>query len=142
MKKALVIYHSKTGITRRFAENISAYCKDKGINSTVISISNFNASLLADVDYLFLGCWTSGLMIALQHPEKIWVNFASSLPEIKNSKVILFTTYKIATGSMFKKMKKYINCNAAGNLTELKSRNGYLTEKNKIMLDEVLEIKH
>ncbi len=140
MKKALIIYHSKTGITKRYAEEIGKYCQEKGINTKVVSISDFNGNNpLPDNDLLFLGCWTSGLMIALQHPDKTWVNFARSLPEIKTSKVILFTTYKLATGSMFKNMKKHIPCDTGRISAELKSRNGYLTEKNISLLDNLLK---
>ncbi len=139
MKNALIIYHSKTGITKRFAGEISKYCQNNGINATVISISDFNTGRLTGIDYLFLGCWTSGLMIAFQHPDKSWIDFARLLPEITSGKVILFTTYKLAAGSMFKKMKKHIQCKNDNIVAELKSRNGYLTDKNIALLDHILK---
>jgi flavodoxin len=128
MKKALVIYHSKTGITRTFGKEISDYLGRNYVESTFISINDYRESDIQDVDYLFLGCWTSGLMVLLQHPEKAWVEFSNRLPDLNGKKIGLFTTYKLATGSMFKGMRKRLRCNRGDVVLELKSRDGHLTE--------------
>jgi hypothetical protein len=67
-------------------------------------------------------------MLFLQHPDKIWIEFAKQLPELNGKKIGLFTTYKLATGSMFLKMKKHIKCNQDNIIVEMKSRRGHLTE--------------
>jgi flavodoxin len=101
MRKALVIYHSKTGITRAFGKEISDFLSRNNVESTFISINDYRDSDMQNVDYLFLGCWTSGLMILLQHPEKAWVDFSKRLPDLNGKKVGLFTTYTIATCFFF-----------------------------------------
>ena len=73
-------------------------------------------------------------MIFNQHPEKKWVDFANQLPVINNKKIVLFTTYKIATGSMFKKMKERLKCDSKFIKLELKSRNGKLNESGLELL--------
>jgi len=138
MKRALVIYHSQTGNTRGLGIDIHNWCKANGIESKVIATDEFTSASLENIDYLFLGCWTHGLMILLQHPEKAWAEFAAKLPELKQKKIILFTTYKLATGSMFKKMRKHLKCNPANIVLELKSRNGDLSEKNKKLINSLI----
>ncbi len=138
MKRALVIYHSQTGTTRSLAIDISNYCKANGLESKYIATDEFAVSALENIDYLFLGCWTHGLMIFLQHPEKAWVDFAEKLPELKSKKIVLFTTYKLATGSMFRKMSKHLKCEPGQIVLELKSRSGDLSEKNKQLVKEFI----
>jgi hypothetical protein len=57
---------------------------------------------------------------------------SNQLPVINNKKVMLFTTYKIATGSMFRKMKELSKCDSKLIQFELKSQNRKL---NEISLD-------
>jgi flavodoxin len=138
MKKALLIYHSKTGVTRAFGKEISNYLSQNNVQTTFISINDFRDDDLMDVDFLLLGCWTSGLMIFFQHPEKVWINFSKRLPDLKGKKIGLFTTYKIATGSMFRGMKKHLRCNPGDIFIELKSRDGHLTDSQKTGLQSFI----
>jgi flavodoxin len=138
MKRALVIYHSQTGNTRGLGIDIHNLCKANGMESKVIATDEFTPTALENADYLFLGCWTHGLMILLQHPEKAWVEFAQKLPDLKDKKVVLFTTYKLATGSMFRQMRKHLKCNPSDIVLEMKSRNADLSEKNKQLISNVL----
>jgi len=68
----------------------------------------------------------------------LWVKFADSLPELKGMKIVLFTTYKLATGSMFKKMKAHIKSDPTNIVLELKSRNGKLLDANAVLLKGII----
>lgn len=138
MKKAIVLYNSKTGTTEKLAGEIRDFLNEKGLESQVASIYSFNSDDLRNVDFVFLGCWTNGLMILLQHPERTWVEFARTLPNLSGKKIGLFTTYTIATGSMFRKMREHVKCNPGDILAELKSRDGHLTESNRKDLQSFL----
>ena len=70
--------------------------------------------------------------------KKAWNDFASMLPGSIQSKTALFTTYKILTGSMFKKMRKQLNGRIESCFTELKSRNGMLSISDKTVLDQFI----
>ena len=98
-------------------------------------IQQYNDAILNDIDYLLLGCWTNGLFFFFQHPDKAWKDFAASLPNPIKPKTALFTTYKLLTGSMFKNMSRHLNGRANASFTELKSRNGALSEKDKKILN-------
>ena len=138
MKKAAIIVNSKTGTTRQYADEISEYLKSKGLDSQVTSIQKYSEDMLNDADYVLFGCWTNGLMVILQHPEKIWVEFAANLPSKPDAKITLFTTYKILTGSMFRNMYKQLKGKFPTPSLELKSRNGSLSEKDKQALDNLV----
>lgn len=139
--KAAIIYHSKRGTTQKYAAEIAFYLKKKGIESKVTSIQKFNNNDIVDVDYIFFGCWTSGLFVILQHPEKEWKEFAKSLQQNKTAKTALFTTYKLRTGSMFGNMKKALRDKTNEASMLLQSRDGELTENNRNLIDKFLEIK-
>ena len=138
MKKAAIIVNSKTGTTRQYADEISEYLKSKGLDSQVASIQDYSEDMLNDADYVFFGCWTNGLMVILQHPEKIWAEFAANLPSKPDAKIALFTTYKILTGSMFRNMHKHLKGKFATPSLELKSRNGSLSEIDKQALENLI----
>ncbi len=139
MKSGLVIYHSKTGITKALGWEINEFLENNNIKSRLISLTEFNESDLQNADYVFLGCWTSGLMVLLQHPEQIWIDFMKKLPDLKGKKISLFTTYKIATGSMFRNMKRHVKCDPSDISLELKSRDGHLSEAHLRLLREFIK---
>jgi flavodoxin len=138
MKKAIIIYNSHTGITKKYAEAIESFIRNKNIEVRLLPISEYSSKVLMETDYLLLGCWTSGLFFFGQHPEKTWINFAQQLPQIAVPEVALFTTYKLATGSMFKNMKKHLRFNNGNIKLELKSRKGTLSDFDKDLLDNFL----
>ena len=138
MKKAAIIVNSKTGITTQYAEEISNYLMSKGLDTQVTSIQAYSEDMLNNVDYVLFGCWTNGLMVILQHPEKKWGDFAAKLPSMPGVKIALFTTYKILTGSMFKNMYKQLKGKFPAPFLELKSRNGFLSAADKERLDSIV----
>jgi flavodoxin len=138
MKKAVILYNSKTGTTEKYAEEIGKYIEAKGIDVQTTSIQKYSEEMLDDANFVFLGCWTSGLMIMMQHPEQVWKDFAEKLPNMPNGKLVLFTTYKILTGSMFRKMQQHLNGRFPQSILELKSRNGLLSVSDQEAIDKIL----
>jgi flavodoxin len=135
MPTAAVVYRSATGTTRRLAEDIGAYLASRGITTSVQSVSDADPASLAGVDIVLLGCWTSGLLIVAQHPDEPWLAFVRELPALGQGRVGLFTTYKLATGSMFAKMRAALAGKADRVDLELKSRDGHLSEAGRLALD-------
>ncbi len=134
MTRAAVIYRSRTGKTRRYAEEIGAHLRSRGIDVTVASIGDCVMAAPGDVDLLLLGCWTNGLFVVMQHPDQPWVAFARDLPPIR-ARVGLFTTYQLATGSMFGRMKAELRGRTPEPEIELKSRDGRLSQADRATLD-------
>jgi len=138
MKQALIIFQSRNGRTKKYAEKIGCYFNSLNIEATVIPIENFRKDLLISADYVLLGCWTNGTFLLNQKPQKTWINFVKSMQLDKNKKVALFTTYTILTGSMFKNMKKHLYHEPGSLVMELKSKDGKLSEIDKQRLLEFL----
>jgi len=138
MKKAIIFYQSKTGTTKNYAQEINAYLLSKQIETLWLNVEEYNDKFIENMDYLILGCWTKGLMVILQKPDEVWSDFVNKLSIPKNTKVALFATYKIRTGSMFKNMKKQFKEFNNIFIPNLKSRNGKLSEKDKIILNELV----
>lgn len=133
MKKALIVYQSVKGHTKLYGENIGNCLKQLDCDSTVVSIDEFKKEQLEGVTHVLLGCWTSGLFLFLQHPDKPWRIFMNQFTLPAGVKTCLFTTYKLATGSMFKVMMKQIPSQNAVHL-HMKSKTGNLSEADKAAL--------
>ncbi len=138
MKRAAVVYRSHTGTTRRFGEEIGAYLRERGVDAVVTSIGDCDPATLPGFDYVLFGCWTNGLFVILQHPDRPWLDFARDVPSLSGAKVGLFTTYQLLTGSMFGKLRESLEGKIGPAELELKSRNGRLDEANKRALDRFI----
>ena len=138
MKRAIIFYQSKTGTTKHYAQEIGTYLQTKKIETLWFPVEEYHENLIENIDFLILGCWTKGLMVLLQKPDEIWNNFARKLPVSTNRKVALFATYKIRTGSMFKNMQKQMGQLSNFILPKLKSRNGKLSDEDKLVLNDFI----
>jgi hypothetical protein len=70
----------------------------------------------------------------MQHPEKEWIEFTKKLPDLTNKRIVLFTTYKLLTGSIFRSMKKHLQPASLNLVLTLKSRGQTLSEQDKLKL--------
>jgi flavodoxin len=142
VSKAIVVYRSHTGVTRRYGEAIAAYLLGKGVATQVVSVGEADISTLAGADYLFLGCWTSGLFVVRQHPDEPWLAFVRELPPLATSaggpRVALFTTYKLRTGTQFPRMRAALAGKTAAPELELQSRDGRLSPADEMALERFL----
>ena len=141
MKKAIVVYRSHSGVTRRYGEEIAAFLNGKGVAAQVVSVGECDMSTLAAADYLFLGCWTSGLFVVRQHPDEPWLAFVRDMPPLATTpdagpRVALFTTYKLRTGSQFPKMRAALAGKTGAPRLELQSRNGRLSPADEKALEK------
>ena len=138
MKKAIVVYRSHSGVTRRYGDEIAEHLRKRGLAAAVVSVGECDFASLADADYLLLGCWTSGLFVIRQHPDEPWLAFVRDMPETKRPKVALFTTYKLATGSQFAKMRAALAGKTRAPELELKARGSALSEGDRAALDRFI----
>ena len=136
--KTSIIYNSHSGTTLAYAEEIGTFLSDNGIECKVSSIDDYDKEYLRSSDLVMLGCWTNGLMIFAQHPDRAWKQFVADMPDIRNKPIALFTTYKIATGSMFRKMEKILAGKSDPPKAILKSRNKQLTDMNRSTLEVLI----
>jgi len=143
MKKAVVVYRSHSGVTRRYGEAIAAFLMARSVDSQVVSVGECDMAILADAAYLFLGCWTSGLFVVRQHPDEPWLAFVRDMPALPTApdarpKVALFTTYRLRTGSQFPKMRAALAGKTAQPQLQLQSRNGTLSTTDEQALERFI----
>jgi len=138
VKKAIVVYRSHTGVTRRYGEEIAAHVGERGIQTEVVSVGECRMDSLASADYLLLGCWTSGLFVIAQHPDEPWLAFVREMPILAGARprVGLFTTYKLRTGSQFGRMRAALAGKTAEPELRLQSRDGHLSPADRRALDD------
>ncbi|HEY4789032.1 MAG TPA: flavodoxin family protein [Bacteroidales bacterium] len=122
--KALVVYYSKNGTTRRFAEAIAYQVRKRVEDIQIKSIEEVTSHDILNSDLLYLGCWTSGRFLFGQKPGKPWIDFVANLPMVEGKKTVLFTTYRLTSGSMFRNMKKLLTPKGYHIIGSMKSRNG------------------
>lgn len=139
MPKAIIVYLSKKGTTKYYGHNIGKHIESKDISVDVKSIYDVQPEEVANYDIVLLGAWTHGLFLLFQHPDKPWKEFAQKLPSLADKKIGLFTTYKIATGVMFKKMQSIIGTEKGTATMFLKARGEELTNANINDLEKWIE---
>jgi flavodoxin len=133
--KISIIYNSHTGTTKGFADAMGRYLEEKGAETRVGSIDSYDKEFMESAELVLLGSWTSGLFFFAQHPDRPWNYFAERMPAITEKRVALFTTYKLATGSMFRKMEKKLRGKINSPEAILKSKSRMLTAEHKSILD-------
>jgi flavodoxin len=138
MKKAIIFYQSKTGTTKSYAQEIEKHLTSMDINSSCVPVEKYHENLMENIDFIILGCWTKGLMVIFQKPDEIWNSFARKLSLTNNSKVALFTTFKITTGSMFKNMERQLKNLNNSFVPRLKSRKGTLSVEDITVLNKFI----
>ncbi|WP_462280595.1 flavodoxin family protein [Salinivirga cyanobacteriivorans] len=134
MKNAVIIYQSKGGTTKQFGFEIASILNEQGLTTRVCSVNECSENDLQKADFIFFGCWTKGLMIFAQHPDREWTNFVSSVKIPETTRIGLFATYKIATGTMFSRMRRVIPGVKQKSVPELKSKSGQLSKEDKSFL--------
>ncbi len=139
MKKAVIIYQSRTGVTKKYAKEIGRFLQTRELDATWHRLEEYHDGLLDRADYLFLGCWTHGLFVLFQRPDKPWSDFAGKIRVPANTKLALFTTYKILSGTMFRQMRKKLQLGETDHIPELKSRIGELSDSDRKELDRLIE---
>lgn len=133
--KATILYQSKKGRTATWARAMAMYLWRKGVHVSLSAISDYKPEQLHDTDILFLGCWTSGWFVVNQHPSKIWIEASRELPSSLPPYLVLFTTYKIRTGSIFRKMLKFLNLSGIQRMDTMSSKTAILSDEDKKKLD-------
>ena len=94
--KACVLYVSRTGNTKRFAEAIS-----ESIKSPIFDIEASDPTNFKDYDLLLIGTPVTGFNAAPQV-----TSFIKKLPEGSGKRTILFCTYAVAKGRVFGALEK------------------------------------
>ena len=100
--KVAVVYESRTGNTAEVAEMIGAAVQELGHEVGVFNTSKLNLDYLTDVDMVFLGTWTDGIIIAGHRPGDS--GKLLDMPGIWGKPTAGFVTYALHAGNVLDKV--------------------------------------
>ena len=124
-QKAVVLYYSHKGKTARYAREIAMYLWSKGLSVSLSAVTDYDPARLGEADFLITG-W----------PHERWRDFSRGIAgRVPAGRTLLFTTYKIRTGSLFRRMREALGLTGRDEVPCLASRSGLLTEADKSRLD-------
>ena len=109
--KAVVLYESMTGNTKRAAELIGGALAAAGDDVNVRSVTNFDFHEVAVADVVFVGTWVDGLVVLGQRPGR--AGRLRRLPVLDRKPVAVFCTYAINAGKALDKTAAILEAKGA-----------------------------
>ncbi len=100
--RAIVIYESLTGNTRKAGHLIADELTRSGIEASACPINEVNHQALSEADLVIVGSWTDGLFFFGQRPGRI--GRLAKLPVIDGKRAAVYCTYAIDTGKTLDKL--------------------------------------
>ena len=100
--RAIVIYESLTGNTRKAAELLGRELRRAGTETVVCNITSIDYPARAEADLVIVGTWTDGLVLFGQRPGRS--GRLKKLPYIAGKKCAVFVTYAVDAGNVLDKL--------------------------------------
>lgn len=104
----VIMYDSRTGTTAAASEAMRRTFEGRGHQCRVQSIAQATSADISQADLVCIGTWVKGLFIILQHPNDGAMQYIEQLDDLRGKKVIVFCTYKLATGSTLRQMTEAV----------------------------------
>ncbi len=136
--KAVVIYESLTGNTRKAAGLIAAELGRRGVSATVSPITAIDYQALEDADLVIVGSWTDGLLFFGQRPGR--AGRLRKLPFISGKRCVVFCTYAVDSGATLDKLVAILEERGAEVLGGMALRRDTLETGTREFVDRVLEV--
>jgi flavodoxin len=100
--KAVIIYESLTGNTRRAAGLIADALYRHRVGARLCSAATVDQRAIADADLVIVGTWTDGLLVVGQRPGR--KGRLKKLPDLDGKRCAVFCTYAIDSGKTLQKL--------------------------------------
>jgi flavodoxin len=120
--KIAVVYDSSTGTTAQAAETMGKTLQRNGHQVEVLSVMSADPADVSEADLICLGAWVKGLFIIMQHPSPGAMQFIDRMEHLRDKKIVVFCTYKLATGSTLSKMTAALESKGAQVVGQFKYR--------------------
>lgn len=101
--KALIVYESLTGNTRRAALRIAAELQARGAEAVVSPITSIDYVTLSNADLVVVGSWTDGFIFAGQRPGR--AGRIKRFPVVNGKRCAVFCTYAVDPGKTLAKLE-------------------------------------
>jgi len=100
--RALVVYESLTGHTRRAAELIVAELVRSGVAASVCPVTQIDYAALSAADLVVVGSWTDGIFVVGQRPGR--AGRLRQLPVMVGKRCAVYCTYALDPGRTIEKL--------------------------------------
>ncbi|MGH9136444.1 MAG: flavodoxin family protein [Acidimicrobiales bacterium] len=100
--RAVVIYESLTGNTRKASGLIAAELRKAGHECVACPIDDVDYQALHEADLVVVGGWTDGLFFFGQRPGRAWR--LRGLPALAGKRAVCFVTYALDSGKTLQKL--------------------------------------
>lgn len=100
--KALVIWESLTGTTRRAAHLLAGGLRANGIETAVCPAANVDHGALSAADIVVVGSWTDGMVFIGQKPGR--PSRLRNLPVLTGKQAYVYCTYALDAGNAVEKL--------------------------------------
>src|SRR4051794_26149640 len=136
--KAVVIYESLTGNTRKAAQLIGRELTRAGVGATVCQVTNVDYQALAEADLVVVGSWTDGAIFVGQRPGR--AARLRNLPVLYGKRCAVFCTYAVDSGKTLQKMTAIMQGRGADVLGGYAIKRSKIPEGARDFVDRVLDV--
>lgn len=134
--RAVVIYESLTGNTRKAAGIIAAELTEAGHPTVACPIDGIDYQALHEADLVVVGGWTDGLFFVAQRPGRM--GRLKKLPALAGKRAICFATYAIDAGKVLEKLVALVESKGATVEGAMTIRRDRIEEGAADLVDRVL----
>ena len=100
--RAVVIYESLTGNTRKAGVMIARELTAQGIDAVACPVTDINFQALSDADLVVIGSWTDGVFVVGQRPGR--AHRLRAMPALGGKRAVVYCTYALDPGRTLDKM--------------------------------------
>ena len=112
-ERVLVCYASVGGKTARAAQEIADGFAAHGLVATVLPISKVGARELASADYVVVGTWVEGFVVAGVGPARAMRKWLERLPRLGAKPVAIFCTFGVSSKGTLSSMRRALEATGA-----------------------------
>lgn len=134
--KALVIWESMTGTTRRAAGHIAVGLRAGGLETRTCSATRVDHQALSDADLVVVGSWTDGLVLVGQKPGR--QAKLRHLPFLTGKRAYVYCTYAVDAGHAVDKLAAIVEDRGATVVGRRKVHRFHLARDCEAIVAEVL----
>jgi hypothetical protein len=136
--RAIVIYESLTGNTRKAAELLARGLSAEGMATVACPISNIDYQALSEADLVVVGSWVDGLFVVGQRPGR--VGRIADMPALAGKKAVVYLTYALAPGKALQKLSDTVAGRGADVLGGVTIRRDRITVGVEDLVAKILDV--
>jgi flavodoxin len=136
--RAVVIYESLTGNTKKAAELIGQNLVEAGVSATVCPTTAVDYQAVADADLVIVGSWTDGLFFFLQKPAR--AGRLAQLPVLTGKRCAVFCTFALDPGKTLDKLSDLMRERGADVLGGMTIKRTAIADGAREFVDRVLGV--